>query len=386
MPAVLDTTLREGEQTPGVYFDIHIKLAIADLLDAIGVAVIEAGHPAVTGEIAAAVRAVAGRGLQALVGAHARSLASDVDQALACGVQFLGIFYCVSDERLRDRACGLNQAVDQIAAVIGQARSRQPGLTIRYTPEDTVRSPFANVLCAAREAVRAGADIISIADTTGSLIPGREPSLYTLVSRLRDDLARAGLHPRIALHCHNDRGLALANALDGMRAGADVIDAAVLGLGERAGITDLATLLAVMQADYQVATSGDLARLPELYQLVSRFSGVPVPVHFPVVGQNAFTHCAGVHTQAALQNPLHYQSLAPELVGRSAEIALDHMAGMAALQHALERLGIELPPDAARETLRQVKEIGMRGRSVDLAELRYLVRYVNAADSGARIA
>lgn len=376
MVRILDTTLREGEQTPGVYFDVHLKMAIADLLDRIGVDIIEAGHPSVTPMIRQAVEQIAGRKRRARIGAHSRSLESDVELALSCGVNFLGIFYCVAERRLNDHSRDLSQALEQIRRVISFARRHRPDLLIRYTPEDTVRSSFANVCTAAAEAVQAGADIISVADTTGCLIPGTEHNMYDYVSRLREELQRRGVAPMIAVHCHNDRGLALANALDGLRAGAEIIDASVLGLGERAGIVDLGTLLTVLAADFGQRQHWDLKFLPELYQLVSTYSGVPVPVHFPVLGRNAFTHCAGVHTQAALKNPLHYQSLDPELLGRTSHIALDHMSGMAALRHCLEKIDCaDLPEEVARLVLAKVKEVGQTGRTVDQQELRYIVAY-----------
>ena len=374
MVRILDSTLREGEQTPGVCFDLHIKMAIAELLAEVGVDVIEAGHPAVTEEIRQAVRLIAGRGLRPLVGAHARSMERDVELALECGVQFLGIFYCVSEERLSDRATDLEEASARIAAVVRLAKARRPGLVVRYTPEDAVRSPFANVVIAAAAACAAGADVISIADTTGYMIPGTARNLFDYVTRLKAELARRGFSPQIAVHCHNDRGLALANALDAMRAGAEIIDASVLGLGERAGIVDLGTLLAVLASDFGQAGRWNLTRLPELYRLVSQYARVPVPVNLPVTGRNAFTHCAGVHTQAAIRNPLHYQSLDPAIVGRESEIALDHMAGMAALRFSLARIGCaDLSDELAREVLRRVKEVGSSGRTVDPEELGYIV-------------
>ncbi len=377
MLRILDSTLREGEQTPGVYFDVHIKIAIADLLDSIGIDIIEAGHPVVTENIRQAVAGIAARNLRARVGAHARSIERDVDVALECGVGFLGIFYCVSDARLSHHSQSLPQAIDRISRVIRMARGKRPDLLIRYTPEDAVRSPYANVLTAATEAVLAGADIISIADTTGVMIPGSERNMFDYVSRLKDDLARRNLFPDIAVHCHNDRGLALANALDAFRAGASIIDATVLGLGERAGIVDLATLLAVLAHDFHVDRRWNLVRIPELYELVSRYARVPIPVNLPVTGKNAFTHCAGVHTQAAMKNPRHYQSLDPGVVGRHSEVSLDHMSGMAALMHCLEQIGeMEVDDDLAGRVLKKVKEVGETGRTVDLLELRYIVRYL----------
>jgi 2-isopropylmalate synthase len=377
MIKVLDTTLREGEQTPGVYFDVHIKVAIAELLDEIGIDIIEAGHPMVTEEIHHSVQEIAGRHLNAKIGAHARSLKTDVDLALECGVQFLGIFYCVSDERLNDHSKNLNQALQQISDVITYARTQNPDLTIRYTPEDAVRSPFENVVNAAAAAVTAGANIISIADTTGFMIPGTKNNMFDYVQRLKSKLAQENLNPMIAVHCHNDRGLALANALDGIRGGAEIIDASVLGLGERAGIVDLATLLAILVQDFHAATRFNLKRIPDLYRLVSKYSRVPVPVNFPVTGENAFTHCAGVHTQAALKNPLHYQSLDPEIVNRTSKISLDHMSGLSAVLFSLNQIGAtNLDREFALRVLNKVKSVGQRGRTVDLAELQYIVKYL----------
>ncbi len=371
---VLDSTLREGEQTPGVYFDKHIKLAIANLLEEVGVDIIEAGHPMVTPEIHAAVKSIAQKGYKAIVGAHSRSLQSDVDLALECGVGFLGIFYCVSDERLNTVfKKDLDQAITQITDVIKYAKSQNPKLLIRYTPEDTVRSQFENVVKAATAAVEAGADIISVADTTGYMVPGTNRNMYDYISKLIEELDKKNLHPKIAVHCHNDRGLALANALDAYRAGANIIDAAALGLGERAGIVDLAQLLVVLTVDYG-EKRWNLSKLVQLYELVSKHSGIPVPANFPVTGKNAFTHCAGVHTHAASINPMHYESLNPEILGRQRTFSLDHMSGIASLRYALKLISEEGLDDAHQhDVLHEVKSVGQRGRTVDLAELKHIV-------------
>ncbi len=371
---VLDSTLREGEQTPGVYFDKHIKLAIASLLDEIGIDIIESGHPMVTAEIHAAVKSIAQKGFNSIIGAHSRSLQSDVDLALECGVKFLGIFYCVSDERLSTVfKKDLSSAIKQITDVITYAKSQNPNLLIRYTPEDTVRSQFENVIQAAAAAVEAGADIISVADTTGYMVPGTSRSMYDYISRLIEELDNRNLHPKIAVHCHNDRGLALANALDAYRAGANIIDAAALGLGERAGIVDLAQLLTVLTIDYN-EKRWNLVKLVELYDLVSKHSGIPIPANYPVTGQNAFTHCAGVHTHAASVNPMHYESLNPEILGRARTFSLDHMSGIASLRYALKLIEEDSLDEAHQlDVLKEVKSVGQRGRTVDLAELKHIV-------------
>jgi 2-isopropylmalate synthase len=374
---VLDATLREGEQTPGVYFDKHIKLEIANLLNDIGIDIIEAGHPIVTSEIYDAVRTIAGKGFNSVIGAHSRSVKKDVEAALECGVDFLGIFYCVSDERLNGVfRKDLNQAIEQISEVISYAKSQKPDLQIRYTPEDTVRSSFENVVKAAVGAVKAGADIISIADTTGFMVPGSQNNFYDFVTRLKSALKENGCEPKIAVHCHNDRGLALANALDGIRAGADIVDATVLSLGERAGIVDLAELLVLLNTSFNQANY-NLTKLPELYNFVSKHCGIPVAKNYPIVGENAFTHCAGVHTHAAAKNPMHYESLNPELVNRQRKFSLDHMSGIASIKYALKILNIaDLLPEEEIQVLDEVKKIGQRGRTVELSEVPLVVESI----------
>lgn len=370
MIQIIDATLREGEQTPGVHFDRHIKLTIAKLLDEIGISFIEAGHPLVTSEIYDAVKLLANKGFKASVGAHSRSVRKDIDLALECGVQFLGIFYCVSEDRLNTVfKKNINDAINQITDVISYAKSKNSHLIIRYTPEDTVRSEFGNVIKAAEAAVKAGADIISVADTTGYMVPGTDRNMYDYITKLKSELGKCGAKPKLAVHCHNDRGLALANAIDAYRAGVDIIDATVLGLGERAGIVDLAQLLMVLTVDFN-ENHWKLDTLPELYELVSKHSDIAVPANFPVTGRNAFTHCAGVHTHAAAVNPMHYESMSPQLLGRERHFSLDHMSGIASVRYALDLIGeMEADEDLVVEVLKFVKLIGQRGRTVEIEEL-----------------
>ena len=375
MIQILDATLREGEQTPGVYFDNHIKMAIAELLDKIGVDFIEAGHPAVNEEIEYSVKQLAQMKINAAIGAHSRSLKKDIDQALNCGVGFLGIFYCVSNDRLNSVfKTSLNSAIENITNIVKYAKEQNPNLIIRYTPEDTVRSDFENVLKVSIAAIESGVDIISIADTTGYMIPGTQHNIYDYLLKLKTELEIYGLKPKIAVHCHNDRGFALANAIDGYRAGANIIDASVLGLGERAGIVDLAQLLTTMKVDFKEKKNWNLKLLPDLYSLVSRYANISIPVNFPMIGKNAFTHCAGIHTHAAMINPLHYQSLDPNILGRKTEICLDHMSGFSSVKYAIEQLGINAEKDIINSILDEVKLVGRKGRTVDQDELKYIVK------------
>jgi 2-isopropylmalate synthase len=381
---ILDSTLREGEQTPGVYFDQHVKLLIAELLSEIGIDIIEAGHPIVSTSIKESVRNIAGHKLiNSVVGAHARSIERDIDVALECGVGFIGVFYCVSDERISGIfKSELSKSIEQISKVIEYAKKNKPGLILRYTPEDTVRSNFENVVNASIEAVNAGADIISVADTTGYMIPRTENNYYDYIIRLKEKFSAAGINPQIAVHCHNDRGFALANVQDAIAAGVEIVDATVLGLGERAGITDLAQILSLLKIDLGYKNEWNLKKLVELYRLVSKYSGVSIPVNHPILGTNAFTHCAGVHTHAAAINPAHYQSLDPKIFDREMNVSLDHMSGLASVKYSLEKVDIEeSDKDILVGVLEYVKSIGEKGRVVEINELKHIYNLVLASRS-----
>ena len=153
----------------------------------------------------------------------------------------------------------------------------------------------------------------------------------------------------------------------------EIIDASVLGLGERAGIVDLAQLIIALLSMNENLPHLNPKKLTELYELVSKYAGVAIPVHFPVMGRNAFTHCAGVHTHAAVKDPTHYQSLDPSILNRQMEVSLDHMSGISSVQWALEKLNIELDNEMIIQILNQIKAIGQKGRIVDLNELKHIV-------------
>ena len=371
MIKILDSTLREGEQTPGVYFAPETKLKIAEFLDHIGVDIIEAGNPAVDSEIALAVTRIANAGLKAKIGAHSLCRIDDVKKALDCNVSFLGVFFSVSSQRLQcDYNICLDEALDKIVEVITYAREQNDSLLIRYTPEDTVRSPMKNVIEAASAAVQAGANIISIADTTGYTTPFQQKrSIYYFVKILKEELAKRELYPQIEVHCHNDRGLALANALDAYRAGTDIIDVSVMGLGERAGIVDLAELLINLSDLVEEEIFWELGYLKDLYNLVSEYSHVPIAPHHPAVGKNAFTHYAGVHVTAMAKDERLYQSLNPEILGIKSSIALGMQSGVTAVELALKQIGREELAEnkyLVAKILKEIKELAKRGTPIDI--------------------
>ena len=163
--------------------------------------------------------------------------------------------------------------------------------------------------------------------------------------------------------------------MEAYRAGADIIDASALGLGERAGIVDLAQLLVVLNTDFGIKKY-NLVKLGELYEFISKNSGIPIPVNFPIMGKNAFTHCAGVHTHAASVNPTHYESLDPELLGRERHFSLDHMSGIASVRYALKLLNInDLADELQIAVLNEIKSLGQKGKVIELDELPDIVHF-----------
>lgn len=345
-PQLLDSTLREGEQTAGVAFTREAKVEIARLLDAFGVDFIELGHPPVSPQVEETVREIAGLGLDAATLAHARANVGDVDLARATDVEWVGIFHAVRDEALRERFhVTLPQALERIQAAIGHAKEH--GLKVRFTPEDTVRTSEGNLRAAVVAAREAGADRISIADTTGSATPGRIEELVRFVR------AHGGLD--VHVHCHNDLGLACANALAGLEAGARVVDVSVNGLGERTGIVDLATMAMVIAQTSNTTVPWDLTRLPELSGLVARESGIPVHPMAPVMGRNAFAHKAGLHVAAITRDPSHYEAFPPEQVGRTRSVSVDRYAGLATLEHKCRELGIDAQRPVLQRVLARIK-------------------------------
>jgi 2-isopropylmalate synthase len=348
-PELLDSTLREGEQTPGVRYRLEDKVAIARELDAFGVDYVEVGHPAVSDDVFRASKAVANAGLRAQTLAHARALREDIDRARQCDVEWVGIFYSVRNEALEQRfRRDLDQVIGTVQTVVQYAKDH--GLKVRYTPEDTVRSPWTNVRKVAQAAVAAGADRISIADTTGCMTPSR---MAAFVERLR-----AVVDVPLHVHCHNDLGLAVANSMAAFDAGAQVADVTVNGIGERCGITDLSSLATALRvAEGRTDLPWDLTRLPTLAQMVESASGLPVAWQAPVVGRYAFRHNAGLHVAAVFHDPGHYESIPAHLVGRSRSITVGRFAGLVTLQYKCRELGITADDATLARVLRRIKEM-----------------------------
>jgi 2-isopropylmalate synthase len=358
---ILDSTLREGEQTPSVAFTMEEKLQIARKLDEVGVDMIEAGDPNVSQDVYQAVKRIANDGLKAEVLAHCRAIIEDVDTAISCDVPRVAIFLGTSDThltyKLRRRG---EQAIEMACTAIEHARSS--GLKVRFTAEDATRTDYRFLVRICQAAIEAGADRISLPDTVGVATPETIRDLFENLSK--------GLRAELDVHCHNDMGLALANTLAAVESGATVAHATVNGLGERAGITSLSELAVAMKIKYDIETLR-LAELPALSLLVEKCSGLVIAPNAPIVGENAFSHKAGVHTAGVLSNPNTYEGFPPELVGRHREIIIDKYTGTHAIRARLDRLGISINDDQIMRVAQKIKERTEIGsfRDSDLIDL-----------------
>jgi len=349
MIEILDSTLREGEQTPYVNFTVEEKVKIARLLDSVGVDMIEAGDPGVSPNVAAAIKKIASEGLKAEIIAHSIATRGAIDNAKATGVDRVAIFFATSkihlDTKLRKSP---KEALSIITEHIAYARSL--GLKVRFTSEDASRTDFDFLVEVFNAAIKAGADRIGFADTLGVMSPH---VIYDRVRKLREQL----LPCKIDLHCHDDYGLALANAMEGVRAGADCIHTTINGLGERTGIPDLAELILVLN-NLEGVEKYNIKPLMELSQYVEKISGFLLAPNKPITGQNAFTHKSGIHANGIIKNPRTYEPFDPSILGRERKIVIDKYTGKSAVRARLEEYGVEVSEAELVDIVSQIKDLG----------------------------
>lgn len=361
---ILDSTLREGEQTPRVNFSVDEKVEIANLLDEFGVDIIEIGHPTVSDDVREACNAITDEDLGAHTLGHARARISDIDDVLDIGADWVGIFLGTSQiSQKHNTHLGREETLETIAESVGYAKDH--GLSVRFTPEDATRTDWSYLSEALSVAEDAGADRVSIADTVGTMRP---QTMYELTERVVDHMEIP-----VHVHCHNDYGMAVANALSAYDAGAYLIDVTVNGLGERTGITALSPLTVALTRLYDVEKDWNLKMLPELTRKVEKYSGIYNSEQAPIIGEYAFSHKAGVHTKAVLENPKTYEAIPPEIVNQQRNIIIDKYTGKSAVKNRLEKMGIELEEEQLNQIVQKVKEESGKGKrkftDVDLLEI-----------------
>ena len=371
MLEILDTTLREGEQTPYVNFTVDEKIEIAKMLDRVGVDMIEAGDPSVSPNVAKAIERIALLDLRAEIVAHSIAARPSIDRAKACGANRVAIFYATSKIHLDAKLHKTQkEALDIIQEHICYAKNL--GLEVRFTPEDASRTDFDCLVEVCNTAIKAGADRISFADTLGIMQP------HTMFERVR--LLRTKLLPcKIDLHCHDDYGLALANAMAGIRAGANCVHTTVNGMGERSGIPDLAeTILAFHNLER--AEKFNLQPLVELSSYLEKVSGFFLAPNKPITGQNAFSHKSGVHTNGILKDPRTYEPFDPSLLGRERKIVIDKYTGKSAVAARLNEYGVEVSAAELEVIVTRIKNIGDQRKQLFDADILEIAEQVTGRE------
>ncbi len=314
----VDTTLRDGEQAPGVAFSIDEKVEIAQALSAIGIEEIEAGTPVMGGEEAEAVKAVVGLGLPVRIFTWNRVIEKDIEASLLCGVKNLYISSPVSDIQIDKKLRKNRNWVKERFAKLIPALKKQ-GCYIACSLEDASRAEPSFLLEVCRLAEELGADRVRICDTVGILTPFRAFELISYIKR--------HIKTPVEIHTHNDFGMATANALAGIKGGAEYASVTVNGMGERAGNASLEEVVMALERLEGIRTGIDTKRLKQLSLLVARFAGRPIHPAKPIVGGMAFSHESGIHVDGVLKHPPSYEPFPPEEVGAKREIILGKHSG-----------------------------------------------------------
>lgn len=346
MVEILDTTLREGEQTPNVSFQTSQKIEIAKLLDEFGVDFIEAGHPVISDKIMSDCKKIVQLGLKAKIIVHARASEKDIDAAVESGAQWIGIFLGINPVSLKYKYnISKEEALKKICNAVSYAKSKN--LSIRFTIEDATRTDIKDIIEAGLIAQKAGADRLSIADTVGIATPIK---IFDLIKTIRKSIEIP-----IHVHCHNDFGLAAANSFSAYEAGASTIDCTVNGLGERAGIAALEKITAGLKILYNENKSWNLRLLPEISKKVADYSGIPVSPKMPIIGETVFSHKAGLHGAAIIKNPDTYEPFSPELIGKKREIIIGSMSGKNIIEEKLKKLRIKADDKKIEKIIQKLK-------------------------------
>jgi 2-isopropylmalate synthase len=364
---IFDTTLRDGEQTPGVSLTVEDKIEIACQLSKLGVDVIEAGSPMSSAGEKKVVKEIAKAGLEAEVCGLARATRSDIDDALDCDVDLIHVFIPTSPVQMK-YAVDMSPEQVLLATFDNVEYIKSHGVKCEFSPMDATRSKldFLKKVCQAAE--KAGAEMINIPDTVGIMIPR---SMRNLI----EEVKKAVKVP-ISIHCHDDFGMAVANSLAAVEAGATQVHATINGLGERAGNASLEELVMALQIIYKLKTGVNSRLLYSTSRMVSTLTGIFVQANKAIVGENAFAHESGIHTRGVTVKPLTFEPIKPELVGRTRKLVAGKLAGTRGVKAELQEIGIQTTEDQLKEIVRRVKELGDKGKMVTDADLLALTSAV----------
>jgi len=360
---IFDTTLRDGEQTPGVSLSPEKKLNIAKKLDELGIDAIETGFPVISDGEREAVKMITSANLKAELCGLARTNKKDIDAAIDCGLNYIHTFIATSDIHLEYKLkMTRDEALSKAIEAVEYGKSR--GLQVEFSAEDATRTDREFLKKVFGEVAKAGADRIDIPDTVGYSTP-------QYIAEITKDAIDATKLP-VSVHCHNDFGLAVANAISGVQAGAQCAHVTINGIGERAGnasLEEFVMALNSLQFEQKWETNINTKLLYETSRYVSKLVGITVQPNKAIVGENAFGHESGIHTHGVLSNPLTYEPISPEVVGRTRWLQVGKHAGIHGMNAMLKEYGVEPNDEQTKQILDQVKNIGDQGKQVTEVEL-----------------
>lgn len=352
-----DETLRDGEQTVGVSFSPEVKIEMARRLIGAGVRYLNLGFPAVSEteqEVARTIAAEA-RQLEGL-SCLARAKKEDIRVVADCGIPLVGLFIATSDIHLRHKLrISEEDAYRQIVDQVQFARSA--GLRVRFAFEDATRTPLDRIKRFATGALEAGASQVGLCDTCGVLTP---LTAHRFVAAMAEEIGGE----TIALHFHNDLGMATANTLVALAAGARMAQTSVSGIGERAGNACMEELVVALRVKYGIDLGIDLTQIRSLAERVRELVGFPTVPNEPIVGDYAFAHESGIHVAGLMRDAANYEPFPPSLVGAEHSVWFGKHAGLSNIRFVAQRHGLEVSDDTAQDILQQTKRRAIAGERI----------------------
>ncbi|MEA1924663.1 MAG: 2-isopropylmalate synthase [Candidatus Altiarchaeota archaeon] len=368
---VLDTTLRDGEQTPGVSLTPQRKLEIAKALDNLGVDIIEAGSAITSEGERKGIKLIANEGLNAEIASYSRIVKGDIDVAMKCDVDCIFLVSPTSDLHIKYKlGITRDELLEKTLELIQYCKDHD--LVVDLCCEDGSRTDADFLEKVFISASKQGVDRFTVADTVGIMTPEKTGALFSKLSGVSKI--------PLGVHCHDDLGLATANTLAAVLNGAEVINVTINGLGERAGNAPLEEVVMALLMGYQTETRIQTEKLGPVSDLVEKICGIPVPPNKAIVGENAFTHEAGIHVDGILKKPETYEAIKPELVGRGRSFVLGKHVGLKSVKKALEEMDIEVDDKTIKDIFKKVKYMGDKGKKVTSTDLEVIAKSVLGED------
>jgi len=360
---VLDTTLRDGEQTPGVSLTSLEKLRIATKLDEIGMDYIEAGSAITSEGERESIKEITRQGFDAEILSFSRPLTIDIDYCLECDVDAVNLVVPTSELHIKAK---LNTTREDLLDLSNSAVDycKDHGLTVELSAEDASRSDIDFLRKVYSNSIDHGADRICVCDTVGILTPDTS---FDLFSKLND------FSVPIACHCHNDFGLAVANTLSALKGGATEFHSTINGIGERAGNTSFEECVVSIDRLFDdFSTNIKIHEIYDISKLVARATGVYIQPNKAIVGENAFAHESGIHSDGIIKNSATYEPMTPELVGRKRKFVIGKHMGTHGLDNRLKELGLNVSRDQLQQICCDIKDLADKGKTVTDVDLQVI--------------